>query len=186
MHFIAHNFVEQTNEWEKIVGSKLHTRPIYLQEGQTLHHTRIAMQLLGIEDNEYHMKEYIYALANKIDWTLIFHNLPKIIDPTKRTEIVNILQLHQQSPLSLNRFMAFFAGKQLLPIMNTKYRDHFVASLRKSAATYFFRFCEMGGSFFPHVARKGRFRTSNAGLSLVRASEGKRSIFFIFPLFIRL
>ena len=38
--------------------------------------------------------------------------------------------MHREKPISLNRFMAFFAGKQLLPLMNTKYRDHFVHTLR--------------------------------------------------------
>ena len=38
--------------------------------------------------------------------------------------------MHRENPITLNRFMAFFAGKQLLPLMNTKYRDHFIATLR--------------------------------------------------------
>ena len=131
MFFQPHNVIDNGNEWEKIVGTSLHMRPIYLQDNKTLQYSRVALQLLGIEDNEFHMKDYYYTLSTKENWTFIFQNLPKIIDPTKRTEIVNILQIHRETPLSLNRFMAFFAGKQLLPLMDTVYRDHFIATLKQ-------------------------------------------------------
>lgn len=131
MRFTPHNFAESTKTWEEIIGTKLHTRPIYLQKDGELQYTRVAKQLLGIYDSEYDMQEYLYTLANKgIEWTMLFHNMPKVIDPHKRTEIVNILQMHRKNPISINRFMAFFAGKQLLPLMNTPYREHFVNTLR--------------------------------------------------------
>lgn len=131
MRFKPHDFADSTKTWEEIIGTKLHTRPIYLQKDGELQYTRVAKQLLGIYDSEYDMQEYLYTLTNRgIYWTQIFHNMPKMIDPHKRTEIVNILQMHRENPISINRFMAFFAGKQLLPLMNTPYRDHFVNTLR--------------------------------------------------------
>ena len=131
MRFIPHNFADGTKTWEEIVGAKLFARPIFLENDGELQYTRVAKQMLGIDDSEYEMQEYLYTLTNKgIEWTLLFHNMPKVIAPHKRTDIVNILQMHRESPISINRFMAFFAGKQLLPLMNTSYRDHFVNTLR--------------------------------------------------------
>lgn len=131
MRFMPHNFADSTKTWEETIGAKLHARPVFLQNDGELQYTRVAKQILGVYDSEYEMQEYLYTLTNKgIDWTLLFHNMPKVIDPHKRTEIVNILQMHRESPISINRFMAFFAGKQLLPLMNTPYRDHYVNTLR--------------------------------------------------------
>lgn len=131
MRLVPHDYIDSTKTWEEIIGTSLYSRPIFLQSDGELQYTRVAKQILGVYDNAYEMQEYLYALTNKgIPWTLLFHNLPKLIDPKKRTEIVNILQMHQESPISLNRFMAFFAGKQLLPLMQTKYRDHFITTLR--------------------------------------------------------
>lgn len=131
MKLVPHNVENELKTWEEIVGARLHMRPIYLQSDTELQYTRVARQILGIFENEYEMKEYLYTLTNSgVEWTLLFHNLPKFIDAQQRTEIVNILQLHRESPISLNRFMAFFAGKQLLPLMDTPYRDHFIQTLR--------------------------------------------------------
>lgn len=131
MRFKPHDFMDNTKTWEEIISTKLHTRPIYLETNGELQYTRVAKQILGIYDSEYDMQEYLYRLTTKeIGWTLLFHNMPKIIDPQMRTEIVNILQMHRENPISINRFMAFFAGKQLLPLMNTPYRNHFVNTLQ--------------------------------------------------------
>ncbi|ATP41623.1 hypothetical protein CSE16_17150 [Solibacillus sp. R5-41] len=131
IRFKPHDFVDNTKTWEEIISTKLHTRPIYLETSGELQYSRVAKQLLGIDDSEYDMQEYLYTLTNKeIGWTLLFHNMPKVIDPQMRTEIVNILQMHRENPISINRFMAFFAGKQLLPLMNTPYRNHFVNTLQ--------------------------------------------------------
>ncbi|MGN7478730.1 YceG family protein [Solibacillus silvestris] len=131
MRLIPHDYIDSTKTWEEIIGASLYSRPIFLQSEGELQYTRVAKQILGVYDNDYEMQEYLYTLTNKgVAWTLLFDNLPKLIDPKQRTEIVNILQMHQESPISLNRFMAFFAGKQLLPFMQTKYRDHFVNTLR--------------------------------------------------------
>lgn len=132
MRLIPHNFEEQTKKWEEVISEKLFMRPVYLSKDDEIEYSRVAKQFLGIHNTAYEMQEYLYTLTNTgISWTLLFNNLPKEIDHKKRTEIVNILQMHQQTPVSLNRFISFFAGKQLLPLMNTKYRNHFVDTLRK-------------------------------------------------------
>lgn len=131
MRLVPHDYIDSTKTWEEIIGASLYSRPIFLQSDGELQYTRVAKQILGVYDNAYEMQEYLYTLTNKgVTWTLLFDNLPKLIDPKKRTEIVNILQMHQENSISINRFMAFFAGKQLLPLMQTKYRDHFVSTLR--------------------------------------------------------
>ena len=132
VQFKPHNFDETAiQKWEEIIGLKLAMRPVFFETNGELQYSRVAVQLLGIEENEYEMQEYLYTITNKgINWTLMFDNMPKLIDPQHRTEIVNILQIHQTSPLSINRFMAFFAGKQLLPLMDTPYRNYFVNTLK--------------------------------------------------------
>lgn len=132
MRLVPHNFDEQATKWQEVISEKLFRRPIYLVEEQEIQYSRIAKQFLGIYGNEYEMKEYLYTLTNgNIEWTLLFNHLPKEIRSEDRTAIVDILQLNRENPISLNRFMAFFAGKQLLPLMNTKYRNHFVDTLRR-------------------------------------------------------
>ena len=131
MRLIPHNYEDQMKKWEEVVSEKLYMRPIYLTTDRELQYSRVAKQFLGTYSNSYDMQEYLYTLTNSgVNWTLLFNHLPKEIDAAKRTEIVNILQMHREKPITLNRFMAFFAGKQLLPLMNTKYRDHFVHTLR--------------------------------------------------------
>ena len=120
MRLIPLNYEEQLKKWEEVVSEKLFMRPIYLRSDEDLKYSRVAKQFLGAYSNSYEMQEYLYTLTNSsVKWTLLFHQLPKEIDPTKRTEIVNILQMHREKPISLNRFMAFFAGQQLLPLMNS-------------------------------------------------------------------
>lgn len=132
MRLIPHDFEEQTKKWEEVISDKLFMRPIYLLGEEEIQYSRVAKQFLGTYSNEYEMQEYLYTLTNtNINWTLLFNNLPKEISAEQRTEIVNILQMHRENTISLNRFMSFFAGKRLLPLMDTKYRNHFIDTLRK-------------------------------------------------------
>lgn len=111
MRLVPHNFDEQATKWQEVISEKLFRRPIYLVEEQEIQYSRIAKQFLGIYGNEYEMKEYLYTLTNgNIEWTLLFNHLPKEIRSEDRTAIVDILQLNRENPISLNRFMAFFAG----------------------------------------------------------------------------
>ena len=131
MELVPVQEVSQFKKWEHVLSEKLPLRTTYLIKEQKLHYTRIAKQFLGVYSNTYDMQEYIYGLTKlPINWTLLFDHLPKEIDPQHRTEIVNILQLNKQNPISLNRFMAFFSGKQLLPLMNSTYRNHFANTFR--------------------------------------------------------
>nr|WP_010309105.1 YceG family protein [Kurthia senegalensis] len=126
MRLIPHNYEEGTKKWQEVINDKLFMRPVYIKEQQSIEYSRVAKQILGVYTTAYDMQEYLDTLTNSsIQWTLLFENLPKQIDATKRTDIVNILQMHRENPISLNRFMAFFAGKQLLPLMDTKYRNRF-------------------------------------------------------------
>lgn len=132
MRLIPHDFDEQTKKWEEVLSDKLYMRPVYLLKDDEIQYTRVAKQFLGTYGNEYEMQEYLYTLtSSSINWTLLFNNLPKEISAENRTEIVNILQMHRENPISLNRFMSFFAGKKLLPLMDTKYRNHFINTLKK-------------------------------------------------------
>ena len=131
--FQPQNFQPTTIEsWENVITQPLHSRPNYSNSDKIVTYTRIAKQYLGIYEDEYTMKEYLYNIKSlPIDWILLFDKLPKEINSNTRTEIVNILQIHRQTPLSINRMMAFFTGRDLLPKMNTKYRQYFIEVLRK-------------------------------------------------------
>ncbi len=119
-------------QWESIITQPLASRPIYTKSDTTIQYTRIAQVMLGIFDDEHTMKEYLYNLKSlPIGWTLLFDSLPKAIDAETRTEIVNILQIHKQSPLSLNRMLAFFAARQLLPLTTTPYKQQMVDAFKK-------------------------------------------------------
>lgn len=131
MRLIPHDFNEQTKKWEEVISNQVYMRPIYLLAENEVQYSRVAKQFLGTYGNEHEMQEYLYTLTStSIDWTLLFNNLPKEIPADQRTEIVNILQMHRENPISLNRFISFFAGKRLLPLMDTKYRNHFIDTLK--------------------------------------------------------
>ena len=119
-------------QWEGIITQPLPSRPLYIKSDTTIQYTRIAQVMLGIFDDEHNMKEYLYNLKSlPIGWTMLFDSLPKAIEPETRTEIVNILQIHKQAPLSLNRMLAFFTARQLLPLTDTPYKQHIVQAFKR-------------------------------------------------------
>lgn len=118
-------------QWESIITQPLPSRPAYTKSDTAIQYTRVAQVMLGIFDDEHNMKEYLYSLKSlPIGWTMLFDSLPKAIEPETRTEIVNILQIHKQSALSLNRMLAFFTARQLLPLTNTPYKQHIVQAFK--------------------------------------------------------
>ncbi|WP_431029014.1 YceG family protein [Lysinibacillus sp. LZ02] len=132
-------------QWESVITQPLQARPLYEKRGESIRYTRIAQTMLGIFDDEHTMKEYLYNLqALPIGWTRLFEGLPKTIDAQTRTEIINILQIHKQTPLSLNRMLAFFVARQLLPLMQTDYKDQMMQAFKA--------WLELIDNKYPHLA----------------------------------
>ena len=127
MKLIPIDFQDQNQKWSEIVNMKLFDRPIYLSTDHEVQYSRVAKQILGIYGTEYEMQEYLYSLTNtNIQWTLIFNNLPKEISSESRTIIIDVLQRNKDKQISVNRFMSFFAGNKLLPLMDSPFKSHFI------------------------------------------------------------
>ena len=119
-------------EWEGILTQTVANRASFLEDANQVQYTRVVQHMLGVFDDAHHMQDYLYTLKSlPINWTLLFDELPKAINPATRTEIISILQLHKEQPLSINRMVAFFSGRDLLPLMNTKYRAHMAACFKQ-------------------------------------------------------
>lgn len=127
MKLIPIDFQDQNQKWSEIVNMKLFDRPIYLSTDHEVQYSRVAKQILGIYGTEYEMQEYLHSLTNTtIQWTLIFNNLPKEISSESRTIIIDVLQRNKDKQISVNRFMSFFAGNKLLPLMDSPFKSHFI------------------------------------------------------------
>lgn len=133
MELLPIDYIDPIGEsWESVLMQPIKDRAMYSNENNKIQYTRVAQQILGVYTDQQQMQEYLYTLKSlPIGWTLLFEHLPKNIDAEKRTEIINIMQLHKEKPLSMNRLVAFFSGRNLLPLMATEYSHHIVAVFKQ-------------------------------------------------------
>jgi len=111
--------VDFTN-WATELGKPISARPEYRVEADSMHYSRISARILGAGFDE---TEYLIALyeAGRIPGVYVLsETLDKTMPPERFQSIQRIYDLIQQKPnLSINRFVAFLEGAQLLP----KYSD---------------------------------------------------------------
>ena len=121
------------NKWEGVIERDLPSRPEFIKEANKITYTRVAGQFLGSFADEDDMKEYLYMIGreSRYDWEMLFQGMPKVIDAKKRDEVLKVIQIHRENPLSINRFMAFFYAADLFPLKNTPYDSHYRETFKR-------------------------------------------------------
>ncbi|RAS82915.1 YceG family protein [Priestia endophytica] len=105
----------QTGSWGEQIEKPLKERPSYSEE-EGLAFSTIGARIIGIthDETEYYIK--LYELAQKQDVHILSEELDKTISQERFQAIQKIHMVNQrENGLSINRFVAFLEGEQLIP-----------------------------------------------------------------------
>ncbi|MBE1553022.1 YceG family protein [Sporosarcina limicola] len=107
--------VDYTN-WAAELSKPIAARPDYRLEADSVQYSRIAARVLGtgFDETEYMIELYSASQASGV--YVLSERLDKTMPPERFKSIQQIYDLIQKQPnLSINRFVAFLEGAQLLP-----------------------------------------------------------------------
>lgn len=103
--------------WFQILSKSVMDRPEFRLEQGTLHFGQVVARFLGmaVDEDEYYNQlfQYIHG-EQKIFCLLSNDTLDKRIDNQQFQAIQRVLNINQEQKLSINRFVAFLDGEQLL------------------------------------------------------------------------
>jgi hypothetical protein len=103
------------DEWKQLIEKKRSDRDNHQNSDRIISFGQVAVRFLGIqrdEDDYYHtlfdlsQNPHVYVLSGKLN---------KEIAAARFQALQDVLQINQQEHLSVNRFVAFLEGKQLVP-----------------------------------------------------------------------
>ncbi|WP_102274859.1 YceG family protein [Cytobacillus massiliigabonensis] len=128
--------------WLSILKQEIKARPRFAIEQRTIHIGQVAARFLGVpldEDEYYNM---LYDLIHTETAGLILlseDTLDKTIDNQQFQSIQKVLNINREQNLSINRFVAFLDGEQLLlksaiPSLHRKTREAMIAVLELFSA----------------------------------------------------
>ncbi|WP_199880594.1 YceG family protein [Bacillus massiliglaciei] len=102
-------------EWKKILEKDCTERDHYQITEQTFQFGRLAARFLGVprDEDEYYLT--LFHVASKPSIHRWNGRLIKEFDSGKFQALQEVLMIHQNEQLSVNRFIAFLEGKQLIP-----------------------------------------------------------------------
>ncbi|HJF31040.1 MAG TPA: YceG family protein [Sporosarcina psychrophila] len=140
--------VEYSN-WATELSKSITARPDYRVEKDSLQYSQIAARIVGagFDETEYMIELFTVSQAPGVH--VLSETLDKTMPPERFQSIQRIYDLIQEQPnLSINRFVAFLEGAQLLP----KYvEDHdFNRLIRSALIEVFERFKENHAGSFHH------------------------------------
>lgn len=124
------------DQWKKILTQKLPERSPY-EKGTILHISQVSVRVLGTTYDETDYFIYLHELYENPKVHILSEELDKTIKQETFQAIQKILMINQQEKgLSVNRFVAFLDGEQLLPklenpIMNRHLRKAFMTVLKR-------------------------------------------------------
>ena len=119
--------------WFTTLQKRLPERPNFIIDGSILHIGQVTVEFLGIpiDKDEYYNQLYEYVHNGDIEIHLLTEdNLNKTISNKQFQAIQKVLNIHRDQNLSINRFIAFLDGEQLLikhknPALYRKIRSSF-------------------------------------------------------------
>ena len=103
--------------WLPILNKRIPDRPHYKKEQGTVHIGQVAARFLGIplDEDEYYNRLYDYVHKEIPGIQLISQDhLDKTIPNEQFKAIQKVLNINREQQLSINRFVAFLDGEQLL------------------------------------------------------------------------
>lgn len=105
------------DSWLNTVKKPIKERPQFTIEQGTLHIGQVIARFLGmsLDEDEYYNNLYDYIHTEKAGFTLISEEtLDKTIENHHFQSIQKVLNINREQNLSINRFVAFLDGEQLL------------------------------------------------------------------------
>jgi hypothetical protein len=121
----------QQQDWKTLLKTALPDRGQYEYDGQSLSYIQVVGRFLGspLEEEEYF--EFLYELVyeSNIPIHVLNRELDKTIENEKFQAIQKIMNIHnEEKGLSINRFVAFMEGLELLPLKDQEdFYPHFRA-----------------------------------------------------------
>lgn len=125
--------------WLPILNKRIPERPHYMKEQGTIHIGQVAARFLGIplDKDEYYNQLYDYVHKEIPGIQLISQDhLDKSISNEQFKAIQKVLNINREQQLSINRFVAFLDGEQLLlkpsyPSVFRKIREAMMATIQQ-------------------------------------------------------
>lgn len=127
-----------SDTWESMLKKSIAERPQYRKEQGTIHIGQVVARFLGvsIDEDEYYNQLYNYIYGEESALTLLSDDtLDKRIDNQHFQSIQRVLNINQEQKLSINRFVAFLDGEQLIlksqiPALHRKLREGMIETLK--------------------------------------------------------
>ncbi|MFT8321737.1 MAG: YceG family protein [Bacillus sp. (in: firmicutes)] len=123
------------DNWYELLQKPLKDRPEYKEDNGVITYGQIMVKLLGIsiDEDEYYNQlfEWIYQEENDL-LLLTDENLNRVMDNKYFQSIQKVLNIFQEQNLSINRFIAFLDGENLLlkstlPAVHRKIREAMIS-----------------------------------------------------------
>ena len=102
-------------EWKQLIEKNRSDRDSHQSDGQNITFGQIAARFLGIPRDEDEYYSTLFQLSQKANVEVWNGSLSKEIAPQRFQALQNVLQINQGDELSVNRFVAFLEGGQLIP-----------------------------------------------------------------------
>lgn len=127
---VCSTLVEGVKEykWKEVLKQRNEERSGYGVEEKTLYVPQYIAHVLGMAEDEDEYYNEIYDLAHDDEYVSLYplnSELNKQIDSETLKSLQELIKMHQQDPLTPNRFVAFLDGKKILPrLTNGVYNKH--------------------------------------------------------------
>ena len=186
--------------WLTILNKSIPERPQYRIEQGTVHIGQVAARFLGIphDEDEYYNRLYDYVHQEIPGIQLISQDhLDKTIHNEQFQSIQKVLNINREQQLSINRFVAFLDGEQLLlkssnPAIHRKIREAMIcdnSTIFRQMKTDGLKSNELqrvlvdlikwSNNHLNEMLKQANTETEHAKIYLVWGCKKKSSIFFI-------
>ncbi|MDQ0155120.1 YceG family protein [Robertmurraya andreesenii] len=135
---ISHILPLSLETWFQMLNKPTKERPQYQLENGTLHIGQVVARFLGIsiDEDEYYNQLFDYIHGENRVFTLLSQDsLDKRIENQHFQSIQKVLNINQEQNLSINRFVAFLDGEQLvlkssIPALHRKLREAMIDTIK--------------------------------------------------------
>lgn len=137
-HLVAHILPLSLETWLTMLKKSISERPHYEVQNGTIHIGQVVARFIGIpiDEDEYYNQLFEYVHGEERIFNLLSEDtLDKKIDNQHFQAIQRVLNINQEQQLSINRFVAFLDGEQLLvksqqPALHRKLREAMIDTLK--------------------------------------------------------
>lgn len=141
------------SSWEPKLTQLLRERGNYTRTDNELNYEQLAVVFTGAFDDLEAYKEYLYTLATEElnRFECLFKGFNKDIENSRFQDIQKVMNIYEKDNLSMNRFIAFLEGYNLLPFRNEPYYRHFRECFRTVLDLYISKYGKSNPTLFKRV-----------------------------------